>query len=124
VRGHLDGLLQPGEAVAFLRGLLYTAREVAWQQSTILGVLDGLISQWDESAFVASLPELRLAFAGMTPKETDRIAEAVAQLHGVETLGRLVSYDLSAEQLQSNLILSRTVHEIITAEGLGAWMTT
>lgn len=124
VHGHLDGLLQAGEAVAFLRGLLYTAREVAWQQSTILGVLDGLMSQWDESAFVASLPELRLAFAGMTPKETDRIAEAVAQLHGIETLGRLVSYELSAEQLQSNLMLSRTVHEIITTEGLGAWMTT
>jgi hypothetical protein len=123
VHGHLDGLLQPGEAVAFLRGLLHTAREAAWQQPAILGVLNDLLSQWDESAFVASLPELRLAFAGMTPKETDRIAEAVAQLHGVETLGKLVSYDLSAEQLQENLLLSRTVQEIIAAEGLGAWMT-
>ena len=60
--------------MAFLRGLLQTAREAAWQQPALLGVLDKLLREWDEEAFVASLPELRLAFAEMTPKETDRIA--------------------------------------------------
>lgn len=118
--GHLDGLMQPRDAVAFLRGLLHSARETAWQQAEVLQVLDQLLGQWDESAFVASLPELRLAFAEMTPRETDRIADAVAHLHGEENLGGLVRHDLSEAQLQANLALSRAVRDVLVADGL-AW---
>ena len=70
VDGHLNGLMPARDAVAFLRGLLQTAREAAWQQPELLAVLDRLLLQWDETGFVAALPELRLAFAEMTPKET------------------------------------------------------
>jgi hypothetical protein len=122
VDGHLNGASQPREAVAFLRGLLQTAREAAWQQPELLQVLDRMFGRWDEDAFVAALPELRLAFAGMTPKETDRIAESVARLHGVADLGRLVRYDLSADEVQSHLALSRTVHEVLDGDGLGGWL--
>jgi hypothetical protein len=118
--GHLDGLTQPREAVSFLRGLLHSARETAWQQAEVLQVLDHLLAQWDESAFVSSLPELRLAFAEMTPRETDRVAEAVAHLHGEENLGGLVRHDLSEAQLQNNLALSRAVRDVLVADGL-AW---
>lgn len=121
--GHLNGLLMPRDAVSFLRGLLQTAREAAWQQPALLGVLDRLLRQWDDTDFIATLPELRLAFAEMTPKETDRIAEAVAQLHGTADLGRLVSYDLSAEQVQANLEISRSVREVLNADGLQDWLS-
>ena len=33
-------------------------------------------SAWDDATFLAHLPELRLAFAGLTPRETDRVADA------------------------------------------------
>lgn len=121
LNGHLDGLLQPRDAVGFLRGLLQTAREVAWQQSALLGVLDDLLSRWDEADFVANLPELRLAFAEMTPRETDRISEMVARMHGQENLGTLVRHDLSAEQLQANLQLSQALREVLLADGLAGW---
>jgi hypothetical protein len=121
--GHLNGLLQPRDAVSYLRGLLQTAREAAWQQPELLKVLDGLLRQWGDDVFVANLPELRLAFAEMTPKETDRIAEAVAQLHGHNDLGRLVRHDLSAEQLQANLQTSRLLAEVLAADGLQDWMS-
>jgi hypothetical protein len=120
--GHLNGLLGPRDAVSYLRGLLQTAREAAWQQPALLSVLDKLLLQWDEKAFVSTLPELRLAFAEMTPKETDRIAAAVAQLHGAADLGRLVRYDLSAPQVQANLATSLTLIEVLTADGLEAWV--
>jgi hypothetical protein len=120
--GHLNGLLAPKEAVTYLRGLLQTAREAAWQQPALLRALDGLLRQWDEGDFVALLPELRLAFAAMTPRETDRIAEAVAELHGVAELGRLLRYDLSAADIQRHLELSRTVTEILAADGLAEWI--
>jgi hypothetical protein len=123
VEGHLNGMLPAHDAVAFLRGLLHTAREVAWQQPTLLSVLDRLLQQWSESDFIATLPELRLAFAAMTPKETDRIAQAVAQLHGAEDLGRLVHYDLSAGQLHANLAVTQQVMDVLSADDLQAWVS-
>lgn len=124
LNGHLNGLIQPRDAISFLRGLLYTAREAAWQQPDLLGVLDKLLQDLDDDAFVATLPELRLAFAEMTPKETDRIAEAVAQLHGEKDLGRLVRYDLSAAEVQANLNLSQMLVELLATDGLQEWVQT
>lgn len=123
LRGHLDGLLDPRDAVGFLRGLLQTARESAWQQPAILDTLDRLLRDWNEADFVATLPELRLAFAGMTPKETDRIAEAVAQRHGLADLGRLIDYEHDEAMLQAHLQISQTVREVLRADGLGQWVT-
>jgi hypothetical protein len=85
--------------------------------------LDRLLQQWSDRDFLATLPELRLAFAAMTPKETDRIAQAVAQLHGAEGLGRLVHYDLSAEQLNANLAVTQEVIDVLNADDLRAWMS-
>ena len=123
VAGHLNGMLPIHDAVAFLRGLLHTAREVAWQQPALLSVLDRLLQQWGDRDFIAALPELRLAFAAMTPKETDRIAQAVAQLQGAEGLGRLVHYDLSAEQLNANLAVTQQVIDVLNADDLQAWVS-
>ncbi|TXG79996.1 MAG: hypothetical protein E6R11_01790 [Rhodocyclaceae bacterium] len=121
LQGHLDGMLDPRDAVGFLRGLLQTARESAWQQPAILETLDGLLQRWDEAVFVASLPELRLAFANMTPKETDRIAEAVAQRHGLASLGRLIDYEFDEADLQSHLSVSQALRDVLRGDGLEAW---
>ena len=122
VEGHFTGLSRAREAVSFLRGLLQTSREAAWQQPSLLSVLDRLFREWDEEAFVAALPELRLAFAEMTPKETDRIAEAVARIHGKSGLGPLVRYDLTEPELAANLALSATVREVLAEDGLDGWL--
>jgi len=122
VDGHLNGLIAPRDAASFLRGLLQTAREAAWQQPALLSVLDRLLASWDDADFVANLPELRLAFAEMTPKETDRIAQAVAGLHDEASLGRLVRYDVSAEQVQANLATTQQLLDVLRADGLGAWV--
>lgn len=120
--GHLQGGVTPAEAVAFLRGLLSTAREAAWQQPRLLDTLDARLREWDESAFVAVLPELRLAFAEMTPKETDRIAQAVAGLHGQGDLGRLVRHDLDAAEVQAHLARSAQLLKRLRADGLEGWL--
>ncbi len=120
--GHLKGGVSPSDAVAFLRGLLGTAREAAWQQPRLLDTLDARLRDWDEAAFVAVLPELRLAFAEMTPKETDRIAQAVAGLHGEQDLGRLVRHDLDAAAVQLNLARSAQLLERLRADGLQGWL--
>jgi hypothetical protein len=88
----------------------------------LLTSLDALLDGWDEAQFIGVLPDLRLAFAAMTPKETDRIAEAVAVLHGGKSLGSLVNHDVGEWQLQANLALSRTLSEVLEADGLAAWV--
>jgi hypothetical protein len=84
--------------------------------------LDGLLDGWDDATFIAALPELRLAFAEMTPKETDRIAAAVASLHGAASLGPLVTYDLAEADVQRHLQWSRLAAETIAADGLEEWL--
>jgi len=121
LQGHLNGLAQPRDAVAYLNGLLQMAREAAWQQAGLLNVLDGLMASWDEAQFVANLPELRLAFARMTPNETDRIAAAVGGLHGVDNLGLLVNYEASEAQMLAWAGLSQQVREVLAGDGLAAW---
>lgn len=122
LNGHLRGMLPAAESVAYLRGLLHTAREAAWQQPALLDALDALLRDWTPGDFVANLPELRLAFAGMTPKETDRIATAIADRHDVATLGQRVHYDLDESRLQQFLATSETLVEVLRADGLDAWL--
>ncbi len=83
MRGSLGGTAaDPRKSCGLLRGLLATAREVAWQVAEVARVLDTQFRAWDENLFLASLPELRLAFADLTPREIARVAEHVAALHG------------------------------------------
>jgi hypothetical protein len=119
--GHFTGASEPGRAVAFLRGVLRAARETAWQQPQLLQALDALLVGWDEATFIGVLPELRLAFAELTPRETDRVAEAVARLHGAGHLGSLVNDDVGAGQLNAHLSLSRALLAVLDADGLGSW---
>jgi Family of unknown function (DUF5682) len=123
VDGNLGGLRGPQDAVAFLRGVLQTAREVAWQQRDLLRMIDLRLRDWGEDTFVRLLPELRLAFSEMTPKETDRIAEAVAKLNDANDLGKLVHYDLSVEELQVNIAIAQKMREVISSDGLSQWVS-
>lgn len=119
--GHFIGAREPRLAVAFLRGLLHSARDAAWQQPELLSSLDRLLSTWSDEDFVEVLPEMRLAFAALTPRETDRVGEAVAGLHGEQTLGQLVNYDVGETQLAANLALSGSVLAVLEADGLRDW---
>ena len=119
--GHFVGARAPRLAVAFLRGLLHSARDAAWQQPELLRSLDTLLSTWSDEDFVEVLPEMRLAFASLTPRETDRVGEAVAGLHGEQHLGNLVNYDVGESQLAAHLALSRTLLDVLDADGLRDW---
>ncbi len=67
-RGYLGAAGDPRKGAAVLRGLLATAREAAWQASGLVRAVDEQFAAWDEAAFLAALPDLRLAFTGLTPR--------------------------------------------------------
>lgn len=121
VGGHLSGTARPRDAVGFLRGLLMTAREVAWQERELLARIDARLSQWDAPTFIAHLPELRLAFAGMTPVETDRIARAVAGLRGGDDIGPMYRRDVDERSVRRNLEVSQAVAALLARDGLAEW---
>jgi hypothetical protein len=123
IRGRLDAVAPPRLAAAFLRGVLGTAREAAWQELPLLRAVDGVLRAWREDAFVAALPELRLAFAGLTPRETDRVAEAVAGLTGAARLVVDARHDVTEDELHANLGLTTAVLEALRGDGLAEWVT-
>jgi hypothetical protein len=121
IAGHLSGTASAADGVAFLSGLLRTAREAAWQEPALLGALDGCLRAWERETFVAHLPELRLAFAAMTPRETDRIALAVAALHGATDLGVLRRSDVHEGTVRRHLEVSGVTADLLARDGLAAW---
>ncbi|GAA4286346.1 DUF5682 family protein [Georgenia daeguensis] len=121
IAGHLSGTVSAGDGVGFVGGLLGTAREAAWQEPALLAALDGRLRAWERETFVEHLPELRLAFARMTPRETDRIAEAVAGLHGATDLGGLRRPEVDEGAVRRHLEVSRVTAGLLARDGLAAW---
>ncbi|UXI66978.1 DUF5682 family protein [Tahibacter amnicola] len=121
IEGHLHGGIPSADAVAFVRGLLSTAREAAWQKEEFVRALDAAMAHWDESTFIDALPELRLAFATMTPRETDRVAGAVVQWTGNAPLGILYERQVTESQRDAHMRVSRALRDILAADGLSEW---
>ncbi|HYM01119.1 MAG TPA: DUF5682 family protein [Blastocatellia bacterium] len=123
VAGRLGAAVQDWpKKVGFLRGLLYTCREAAWQDRALIEAANVLIGGWDETEFVSALPEMRLAFAKLTPRETDKVARVVAGLFSVENLGSLVHHDISEGELRWNLLASELVNRSLEEDGLAGWL--
>jgi hypothetical protein len=122
VAGHLASSIPAEDAVAFVQGLFATARETVWQASGLVEALNGRLTGWDEPTFLRALPDLRLAFADLTPRETDRVAELVAALHGGVRPEVGVRHDVDEQTVGANLALSQKIAEAMERDGLGAWI--
>lgn len=82
-RGYLTGTGgQLMGTAQFFRGLFYTARDLVFIGDAFLKMLDTFLGQVTPEEFMELLPELRMAFTWFTPRETDKIAEKAAALHG------------------------------------------
>lgn len=123
VAGHLAGGVSPAAGVSFVSGLLMTAREAAWQEHSLLVELDRRLTGWDQATFVRHLPELRLAFADLTPVETDRVAKLVATLKGLPDLGTMTIPNATAEEVRRRLLVSEQTRALLESDGLAGWLT-
>jgi hypothetical protein len=121
VVGYLIGVSDSQKRVGFLRGLLKTCRETAWQNLHLMHSLDEIIGAWDEEEFISALPSLRLALADLTPRETDKVAALIASLHGRKDLGELVQSRLTEGQLEANRRITALVLQTLANDGLGHW---
>jgi hypothetical protein len=123
-RGHLLGSAggDAGEAgSAFLRGLLRTARSAIWQVPQLVSDLHATLAAMQEEQFVRQLPQLRLAFSDLTPRETDRVAKVVAEHAGVAKLDLAQSATLSSADVALGVAIERRLGESLRRDGLVAW---
>lgn len=121
VAGYLVGIADSQRRVGFLRGLLKTCREEAWQNLPLIESLDAVIAAWDDTEFITALPNLRLALADLTPRETDQVAAVVAGLHGRKTIGDLVQTRITEGELEANRRITALVLQTLAGDGLGNW---
>ncbi len=124
-RGHLGGaLVEVADRVAFLRGLLVISRELLWRLPELVRETDAILAGLDEAAFIELLPHLRLALAALDPRETDRLAEAVAAHHGCGAgeIQAAVQTALSEAEVARNLARSEQIRRIVEDDGLTAWV--
>ncbi|MEZ5713757.1 MAG: DUF5682 family protein [Paracoccaceae bacterium] len=78
----LGAVLALEDRVGVLRGTIATAPDLLWQLPEVLAAVDGFLVALEEDDFLSLLPVLRRALAALNPRETDRLAEALARRHG------------------------------------------
>jgi hypothetical protein len=122
VTGALVGISDSQRRVGFLRGLLKTCREAAWQNRPLIESVDTILAEWSETEFIAALPSLRLALADLTPRETDRVASLVAGLHGEHSLGEIVHMDVTQREFERNRQVTAAVLASLEQDGLVHWL--
>lgn len=113
---------QAGDQTPFLIGLLRACRELAWRQPALVAAVEQLLATWSEDEFIQRIPHLRMAFAELTPRETDQVATVVAGLHGGEKLGSLHRPEISEAEILAAVRVNALVERALDEDGLGSWI--
>jgi hypothetical protein len=112
--------VEPGERAAALTGCLTVAPKLLLHSPALMGAVDRFLASVDTDAFLAVLPELRLALGQLTPSDIDRAADWVATRYGLDAREITQSEATDAESAE-NLALSDALEAIWRADGLGDW---
>ena len=123
IQQHFGIGASPEHAVAYLSGMMQSAPELLLRYPAMAQLLNQLLLQWDEAAFVAILPDLRQAFTHFKPKETAAFAEQIAQLNDVSSLdiSQYMSEISQAEMLQG-VQLNQQLQQFLVEQNLQGWL--
>jgi uncharacterized protein DUF5682 len=115
--------VEAGAAAAVLTGCLAVSPRLIVHSASILAAADAFFGRIDQDDFLASLPEIRLAFSQLTPSEIDRIAAWAADRHGIEAR-HLLDGEIAAHEVAENLALSQRLAAVWREDGLAGWLET
>ncbi|MDH0030483.1 MULTISPECIES: DUF5682 family protein [unclassified Acinetobacter] len=123
IQQHFGIGASPEHAVAYLSGMMQSAPELLLRYPAMAQLLNQLLLQWDEAAFVTILPDLRQAFTHFKPKETAAFAEQIAQLNDVSSLdiSQYISEVSQAEMLQG-VQLNQQLQQFLVEQNLQGWL--
>ena len=110
------------QAVAYLSGMMEAVPTLFLHHKAMTHMLDRLVSQWDKATFIALLPDLRLAFTGLKPMQTNELAQQVATLHGVSsTEVTQFQGQIGESDMLKGLALNQQLEQVLTERGLIGW---
>ncbi|WP_444884392.1 DUF5682 family protein [Microbulbifer sp. PSTR4-B] len=112
----------PEGRAAVLQGILMTAPMLLWQNQQVLKAVNTAIMTLDEDTFVTILPALRRCLTQLNPHETDRLAEELTTLLGVQggNIAGAKSH-FSEEETTQALAIDRAMGALLEADGLTHW---
>jgi hypothetical protein len=114
---------RPGEAIRTLSGVMALAPQLFINDSSVIAAIDDLFGTVDDQGFLVLLPQLRMAFAELSPHETDRVAAVVAAAHGAgEDDIAILQQVPDARVLSEHLALSERLRSQWLQDGLAAWL--
>jgi len=118
LQGNFEGVtLNPEERIGILCGLVAVSPALLWQGAKILEAVDSFLSDLTEEEFLTLLPFLRRTFASLNPNETQKLADALAQIHGADV--NLTQFTKYTEQdLLVGLAVQEKVIEALSLDGL------
>ncbi|MGH6650432.1 MAG: DUF5682 family protein [Sphingopyxis sp.] len=117
LKGELaSAYVDPAERLAFLGGVIAIARELIWAIPAIIDAIDAIVGGVDEEEFIALLPYLRLALMPLDPREVDRLAEEVADRHGIGASALTVTVGISESEMTENLRLDRDLADLLARD--------
>lgn len=112
----------PQQAVRYLSGLMQAAPELIVQTDTLARSLNRLLADWQESTFVAHLPDLRFAFTHLKPRETASFADRIAAMNGLAAASLTQHHsDISLTELMQGTQLQVALQDSLSRDGLLAW---
>lgn len=111
ITGQLQGAVGAAQT-DILCGLAATARQALWSCPPLLSAVNTLVAGWDEESFLRRLPDLRLAYAGLSPREREGLALLLAAENGV----------VIAQPARGSLTgLATGLEAALAADGLVEW---
>ncbi len=117
--GHLAPASESTVGGEFLNGLISVARDTLWEVDSMVPVLSDAFSHLDEEQFLRRVPSFRSAFAALTPRQTDRLADIVATITGSRANVRVSG--ATADDVLRHSLASATVQAQLEADGLAGW---
>lgn len=122
LRGTLTGVgISPTERAQALEGMIGTAPMLLWLNGEILTAANAALAALDETTFLSALPALRRGFTHLAPHETDRLAEALGEMHGVSAGQLLADETADLALLARAAAADRALGERLAADGLSHW---
>ena len=113
----------PEYAVQYLQGMFHIAPEIFVQSQLAIHTLHQLIQQWDEDTFLSILPDLRFIFSQLSPKQSQIIADQVAQYTGLSPHIQLntTHLDISEAEMLYGTQLNQRLNQLLTQDGLASY---
>ena len=112
------------QRIDVLRGVLHTVPGLLWRDASILDAVDAFLSSMQEPVFLALLPHLRLAFTQLNPRETDRLAALLGDMHDAAASEyTATSLSFTEQDLQRSLKIESALQLAFEQDGLTSWLS-